>query len=175
MKAEHIEDAGWYWYREDGDFWNMAQVRTLGQDPERWECWEYTAVGADAIRCGYLAGFTGDFVPITPPTDALPEADEVVAEWNKTKGVTKCRALNKTRRSSLRARLKDPEWDWRAALAKFPLPCTIGGTWKPGFDFFIRSGSVNAIIEGKYDFTKNERAAARQGMDAAEGATGTTF
>lgn len=60
------------------------------------------------------------------------------------------------RRVSFNARLKDPGWDWRAALAKFPLKLVESnpGGWKPDMDWFLRPDSVGRILEGKYDWAK---------------------
>ncbi|MBN2024969.1 MAG: hypothetical protein JW809_19485 [Pirellulales bacterium] len=65
--------------------------------------------------------------------------------------------LTEARRRAFRARLKSRQWreDYPKALAKFPLPCTVGDdSWKPDLDWFLRPDSVTRILEGKYDFTK---------------------
>jgi hypothetical protein len=87
-----------------------------------------------------------DTTPIVP-------YDEIVTAWNQTEGVTQIRKLTDSRKRTLKSRLADKDWDWRAALAKFPLG--FNGSpdrpWTPDFDWFIRPDSVNRILEGKYD------------------------
>ena len=89
--------------------------------------------------------------------DAATEALFVDA-WNSTEGVRKSlsKRLTKKRRTSFRARLREPGWDWQAALKKFPLPCTRGDPdpWIPDLDWFLKPDSVLKILEGKYDFRK---------------------
>ena len=90
--------------------------------------------------------------------EAMRDELEFVAAWNATRGVRKSAKPNLTpsRRRSFRARARDPTWDWRAALAKFPLPCPNGHPdgWLPDLDWFLRPDSVLKIIEGKYDWTR---------------------
>jgi hypothetical protein len=74
--------------------------------------------------------------------------------WNSTPGVVPARKLDLKRKTHLQARLSEIDWDWEAALKKFPLPCFSDGQWTPDFDFFIKPGTVARILEGKYDFTK---------------------
>lgn len=77
----------------------------------------------------------------------------VVDAWNLSPGIKQIRKLDISRTKHLKARLSEPDWDFEAALKKFPLQCTVSGTWVPDFDWFLRPGTVNAILEGKYDFT----------------------
>ena len=78
---------------------------------------------------------------------------EVVQLWNATSGVRPVRKLDDTRKKHLRARLKEADWPWREALSKFPLPCfRNNGKWKPTIDWFLRPGTADKILEGKYDF-----------------------
>jgi hypothetical protein len=86
-----------------------------------------------------------------PPDQAL----EFMATWNATKGVRPIRKLG-SRATALKARLRDPDWDWRAALAKFPLRCFAADPtgFVPDLEFFIRPDTVNKILEGKYDWEK---------------------
>jgi len=89
-------------------------------------------------------------------TYPVAQADALLAAWNQTPGAKPIRKLNHKRRAALRTRLAEPDWDWRAALAKFPLRCFSNGDgYVPTFDFFIRPDTVNAILEGNYDWTKN--------------------
>jgi hypothetical protein len=79
--------------------------------------------------------------------------DQVIAIWNQTKGVTQVKKIDITRTKHLTARLKDQDWPWQEALKKFPLRCFQSGDWIPNFDWFIKPGTVNGILEGKYDFS----------------------
>jgi len=96
-------------------------------------------------------------------THATPDSPGLIAQieqaWNATAGVKKIRRITPDRKSLLRTRLKDDGWDWRAALAKFPLKCFASEPegWRPTFDWFIRTGTVDGILEGKYDWTKDAR------------------
>ena len=80
----------------------------------------------------------------------------VVETWNKTTGTRPIRAMNAKRTKILKSRLSDKSWDWQAALAKFPLRCYADDPngWQPEFDWFLRPGTVLAILEGKYDWSK---------------------
>jgi hypothetical protein len=77
----------------------------------------------------------------------------LVDVWNQTSEVRKVRKLDSKRSKTLRARLSESDWPWREAIAKFPLQCFRGNEWKPTLEWFIRPGTVNQILEGKYDFT----------------------
>lgn len=81
---------------------------------------------------------------------------EVLAAWNATPGVLQARRIVGKRQTHLAARLRDSAWDWRAALAKFPLKCFSGEPdgWRPNIDWFLRPDTVTAILEGKYDWSK---------------------
>jgi hypothetical protein len=76
--------------------------------------------------------------------------------WNQTPGVRKALKLTGKRAKAAQARLADPDWRWREALAKFPLRCfdTADG-WTPDIDFFLRPDTVLKILEGKYDWSKD--------------------
>jgi hypothetical protein len=95
-------------------------------------------------------------VPGTDP-EPDPSIDEIVSAWNATKGVVHCRDVSVARRRAVKTRLKEPGWDWRGALAKFPLRVTTSdpGGWKPDIDWFLRPDSVTKILEGKYDWEKS--------------------
>lgn len=86
---------------------------------------------------------------------------EFIASWNAAKGVVACRgdSLTPKRRQAIRCRLKDAAWDWRAALAKFPLKLVASDPngWKPDVDWFLRPDSVARILEGKYDWAKSDK------------------
>ncbi len=92
------------------------------------------------------------------PEEAKEKGDtiqDVADVWAKTPGTVPIRKMTNTRKRAGAARLKDKDWDWRAALAKFPLPCFGDGEWTPEFDWLLRPGTVNAILEGKYDWSKD--------------------
>jgi hypothetical protein len=81
---------------------------------------------------------------------------EFLATWNATQGVRPVRKLG-ARAATLKTRLSDSDWDWRAALAKFPLRCFAADPdgWIPTLEFFLRPDTVTGILEGKYDWEKS--------------------
>jgi hypothetical protein len=87
-------------------------------------------------------------------------AAEFLLAWNHTTGATPIRKMTDKRSASLRVRLADPDWDWRAALAKFPLRCFASDPngYVPDVEFFLKPDTVTKILEGKYDWTKNGKA-----------------
>lgn len=99
-------------------------------------------------------------------------AVEFMATWNATKGVRPIRKLG-NRAASLKSRLAESDWDWRSALAKFPLKCFASDPsgYIPDLEFFLRPETVNKILEGKYDWEKNN---GRQQRTLTTGA-GTNF
>jgi hypothetical protein len=82
---------------------------------------------------------------------------EVIDAWNQTPGVRTVRGVTGKRLAALRARLAEADWDWRAALAKFPLRCFASDPsgYVPTLDWFVRPQTVGNILEGNYDWTKN--------------------
>lgn len=106
-------------------------------------------------------------VSLSDPSQELREtvtetstANKLVEAWNSIDGVVKVATLNKTRKSTIRARMKDLWWreNWKTAIAKIP---GIGGllgqndkNWVANFDWFLRPATVASIIEGKYDHWK---------------------
>jgi hypothetical protein len=78
---------------------------------------------------------------------------ELMSAWNSLSGVRSIRDLNEKRKKNIRIRLKDANWNWRAAMDKFPLSCfpTPNG-WLPNFDWFLRPDTVDRILEGSYDW-----------------------
>jgi hypothetical protein len=90
-------------------------------------------------------------------TPKPPLADSVVSLWNSTAGAVPVRKMTAKRWTALRSRLADPDWDWRAALAKFPLKCFAAepSGYQPTLDFFLRPDTVTSILEGKYDWSKS--------------------
>lgn len=89
---------------------------------------------------------------------------EFISAWNNSRGSRPARSLNAKRLRALNARLIEPEWDWRSALAKFPLQCTADDPhgWQPDLDWFLRPDSVNKILEGKYDWKKGGNSNGKQ-------------
>jgi hypothetical protein len=81
--------------------------------------------------------------------------DEFISSWNAAPGNCKARLpVSPDRCKALRARLRDAAWDWKTALAKFPLKCFGDDGWKPDLEWFLRPQSVTKILEGKYDWSK---------------------
>jgi hypothetical protein len=81
------------------------------------------------------------------------QEQRVVVAWNSSRGIVQIRKLDLKRTQSLRSRLEEKDWNWEAALKKFPLKCFSNGDgWIPNFDWFIKPGTVDRILEGKYDF-----------------------
>lgn len=104
--------------------------------------------------------------PPEPESDP-PDEIEFLEAWNAAEGNVKARLpLSAARKRTFRVRIRDPAWDWRAAIAKFPLKlvATAGADgWKPDLDWFLRPDSVTKILEGKYDWSKNGKAESRTG------------
>ena len=87
---------------------------------------------------------------------AEPLVAEFVEAWNSLPRVRQCQKLTTARRKKLLRMLRQPDWNWRAAFARFPLKCFgEDDDWKPDFDWILRADSVLRILEGKYDWTKN--------------------
>lgn len=88
-----------------------------------------------------------------------PDESEFLESWNAAPGVVRNRGstLSDKRRKSLKVRIRDPSWDWKAALAKFPLLCFEDDPdgWRPDMDWFLKPDSVQKVLEGKYDWRKS--------------------
>lgn len=97
---------------------------------------------------------SSDLTTLNLPLTPTPK-NELVEAWNSTPGVVQIRKLSSSRSTKLGTRLADPDWDWRAALAKFPLACFDDGGWAPTFEWFLRPDTVLGILEGKYDWRKD--------------------
>ena len=84
-----------------------------------------------------------------------PSAEFLLA-WNSAPGAVPARRIAGTREKHFNARLRDPSWDWQAALAKFPLKCFAAepSGWQPNIDWFLKPETVGKILEGAYDWTK---------------------
>lgn len=96
---------------------------------------------------------------INPHTPLNPDEfhrleSELIAAWNTSEGVKPYgrNVLSEKLRRDLIRRLEDQPWDWVAALLKFPLNC---GT-EMVLSKFLEDGVVQDIIDGKYDWTKND-------------------
>jgi hypothetical protein len=90
-----------------------------------------------------------------PEPEPEPEQDNISAfadRWNKIEGVRKIKEMSKERIKHLNARIREGNWQYEDALKKFPLKCFQESEWKPNIDWFIKPGTVNSILEGKYDF-----------------------
>lgn len=86
----------------------------------------------------------------------LAQAQEFVRVWNMCGGVILCRRLTKKRIDLIDVRCRDPDWNWREALEKFPLKCFGGEGWRPDIDWFLKPDSALRVLEGKYDWVKSE-------------------
>ncbi len=96
--------------------------------------------------------------------NAEEEIHPVVVAWNSAVGVVMVRKITPSRLHKLNIRLKDPSWDWQAAIAKFPLKLFASQPdgWRPTFDWFLRPDTVTSILEGKYDWEKKENKNGKQ-------------
>lgn len=108
---------------------------------------------------------------------AADPVQEAFDAWNATDGTVKARILGETRRNHLRVRLADPDWRWREALAKFPLPLCASDPkgWQPDFDWFVKPDSVNRILEGRYDWKKGTTHANRPSSNSQQFLPDTTL
>lgn len=90
---------------------------------------------------------------VTQPNLIL--VDEFVSLWNSRPGIVRIRKLTPDRRKRLLVRLEDPEWPWREAIAKLPLPSSDEQDWQPDVDYFLRNErNAVGIVEGKFDWRK---------------------
>lgn len=96
--------------------------------------------------------------PKSPPGTLEPSFESFRKIWNQTPGVRTCSKETPARLKSFRARCKEPDWrdEAKQVLKKFPLKCTEGEPegWRPEIDWFLRPGQVTKILEGKFDWTK---------------------
>ena len=101
--------------------------------------------------------------------DVPRSAKEFVDRWNRwakspsAKGKIKTvLKVTKERRNKINARLRDPEWfaSFRVALDLLPLAAHETGDWQPTLDWFVKNESnALSILEGKFDFRLNSKAA----------------
>lgn len=103
--------------------------------------------------------------PNLPPTPASASASAVytptplvvVDVWNESKPLPKVVNLSGDRENHLRARLKEEFWlqNFRDGIAKAAKSKFLNGDndrgWKVTFDWFVKPGSLEKILEGKYD------------------------
>lgn len=100
-------------------------------------------------------------VAVTESEDTKAVYDDVFKTFNSTPGVKPARRLHEKRKTHLRARLQESDWPWKEALSKFPLQCFQSNKWKPTFDWFIRPGKVDEILEGKFDWSPDVKPEAK--------------
>lgn len=97
-----------------------------------------------------------------------------LAAWEAAEGRKRYErsVLTEIRRRQLMERCVHPDWDWQAALAKFPLKSARDGPdgWLPTVEWFLREGTVEAVLEGKYDFRPDNRRGGGAGRKASAGA-----
>ncbi len=85
------------------------------------------------------------------------ELDDLVNAWNLIPGVAHIRDITKSRRLTLRARLKDSSWrtNWRDGISKVTASAFCRGEndrgWKADLDWFLRPDTLTRLLEGKYD------------------------
>lgn len=84
-------------------------------------------------------------------------ADDVVAAWCAASGLPRIRNLSDKRRRGLAARTQDaffvehfPEAVAKISESRFCLGENDRG-WKADFDWFLKPGTIEKVIEGKYD------------------------
>src|SRR5690606_1550399 len=86
--------------------------------------------------------------------DTLRLVEHTWNEFATAHGLPTIVGLNDKRKTSLRARLKDPVWRerWQEALAQIPRrPFCMGQNdrgWKANFDWFLRPNTVVSLLEG---------------------------
>lgn len=77
---------------------------------------------------------------------------EVCDYWNSSQVSSKVRKLTLDRKARLKQRLQDPDWPWREAIDRLPIPNTPTFTWQPDFDWLIANErNAYSLVEGKYD------------------------
>lgn len=141
----------------------IKQLRDSCKSPFAKDFWDRYHESFELPEIEFGRGLEGASKGLLSPTDPVPVPDPLRAQleefftaWNQTTGARPMAKLTDKRRAAIGARLAETEWDWRAALAKFPLPCFASDPngWQPDIDFFLRPDSVTRILEGKYDWKK---------------------
>jgi hypothetical protein len=97
-------------------------------------------------------------IPLTPDQSSFNLiADHVVAAWHAASRLPRIRNLNDRRKRALVARTKDPFFveHYQEAIAKMSESKFCLGEndrgWKADFDFFLKPGVIEKVLEGKYD------------------------
>lgn len=96
---------------------------------------------------------------------------EFIRKWNKLPGVAQhpSNALSDFERRYLMERFTEPDWDWKSAMAMFPVNLE-----RPSLFTFLEPTIVQRIIHSKYripDFAKGKRNGKRETVDNS----GSTF
>lgn len=106
----------------------------------------------------------------TPELDgqrtAVDQPDEellLLSAWEATDGrrrYPRGQLVDLRRRQLIQRLLQPGGWPWQEALARFPLRAFSRDgpdEWLPTIEWFLREGTVEAILEGKYDFTPSRK------------------
>jgi hypothetical protein len=87
---------------------------------------------------------------------------ELFDYWNTFKELAKIRDVTTKRKTQLKARMKEDFFreNWKAAITKISQTPFLTGTsdrgWRADIDWFLTSGNLTKIIEGKYDSQKSK-------------------
>lgn len=97
-----------------------------------------------------IGGIEIDGQLVTYAEDWIRWEAEFIARWNALPRVTQHREmqLDTAERRLLHARFDEGDWHWKRAFPEFPLWSKEG--WMPTLNWFLKHGSVNAIIAGNY-------------------------
>jgi len=103
------------------------------------------------ITCLRVGGIKGDVIAFDEAPDRW--VAEFIRLWNKLSGVSKHtnKALDSIKYRELCHRLRDTDWDWKAAFLKFPLRWPVGTM--PTLSWFLKPDSVSKILDGMYATT----------------------
>jgi hypothetical protein len=74
--------------------------------------------------------------------------------WNSKKNLPKVRTLTPKRKSQIRSRLKEGEFNWQKVIDKISASefCTGSDGWKASFDWFVKNqDNYIKVLEGNYD------------------------
>ncbi len=88
--------------------------------------------------------------------DNVKDLKHYVSLWNEKAnefGLSKIISLNESRKTKLRTRLKEPNFDFEQIIDKIQIdtPFLISGDWRVDFDFIIKNdNNYIKILEGKY-------------------------
>lgn len=90
---------------------------------------------------------------VPDPTDTV---DDVVDAWNAAARrhavIPTVRKLTPSRRRKLLVRLRNPDWPWREAIAKLPVPNDKKFDWQPDFDWILKNDeNAEKLAGGSYD------------------------